>query len=146
MAAKQRVSFFMHKSENTEVILNADFSQLEQVLVNLLMNAIQAMPGGGKVDVSLSNEIVPTKQGDKQIRKKYLIMKIEDEGEGIRKENFNHIFTPFFTTKTLGTGTGLGLSIAHGIVEEHGGWIDTENNARHGACFSIYLPLQELER
>ena len=146
MAAKQQVSFFIHKSEDTEVILNADFSQLEQVLVNLLMNAIQAMPAGGKVDVSLSNEIVPTTLGEEQIIKKYLIIKIQDEGEGICKENFNHIFTPFFTTKTMGTGTGLGLSIAHGIIEEHGGWIDTENNARHGACFSIYLPLQELKR
>lgn len=140
MAAKQRVSFLMSKNEDAEVILTADFSQLQQVIVNLLMNAIQAMPDGGKVEVSLSNEIVAGTQGEQQIRKKYLIITIQDEGEGICKENFKHIFTPFFTTKTTGTGTGLGLSIAHGIVEENGGWIDTENTTPHGACFSIYLP------
>jgi two-component system NtrC family sensor kinase len=143
MASKQRVSFVLNKTEDSETILHADFSQLQQVLVNLLMNAIQAMPNGGKVDVNLTNEILTNAPGEDRIKNKCLKIKIEDEGEGICQENFKHIFTPFFTTKTIGTGTGLGLSIAHGIVEEHGGWIVTENNALSGACFTIYLPLKE---
>jgi len=146
MATKQRVSFFLNKEEDTEVKLSADFSQLQQVLVNLLMNAIQAMPGGGKVDVSLSNEIMPASLRENRIRNKYLKIRIQDEGEGICKENLEHIFTPFFTTKTLGTGTGLGLSIAHGIVEENGGWIDIESNVTNGACFTVYLLLKEQQK
>jgi two-component system NtrC family sensor kinase len=146
MATKQRVSFFLNKEEDTEVKLSANFSQLQQVLVNLLMNAIQAMPGGGKVDVSLSNEIMSASLSENRIRNKYLKIRIQDEGEGICKENLEHIFTPFFTTKTLGTGTGLGLSIAHGIVEENGGWIDIESNVTNGACFTVYLPLKEQQK
>lgn len=143
MAAKQQVSFFLNKKEDTDVILSGDFAQLQQVLVNLLMNAIQAMPDGGKVDVSLSNEMQTVSSGENRIKNKYLTIKIQDEGEGILKENMQHIFTPFFTTKTIGTGTGLGLSIAHGIVEENGGWIDIKNNVQSGACFTVYLPIKE---
>jgi two-component system NtrC family sensor kinase len=146
MASKQRVSFFLNKEKDTEVILHADFSQLQQVLVNLLMNAIQAMVDGGKVDVSLSNEIMSASLSENRVRNKYLKIRIQDEGEGICKENLEHIFTPFFTTKTLGTGTGLGLSIAHGIVEENGGWIDIESNVKNGACFTVYLLMKEQQK
>lgn len=138
MASKQRVSLTLNKEENTEALISADFSQLQQVMVNLLMNAIQAMPSGGKVEVSLSNE--------KRNNPKYLKIRIQDEGEGICEENIQRIFTPFFTTKTIGTGTGLGLSIAHGIVEEHGGWIDIESTIQNGACFIVYLPIEEHKR
>ncbi|BHH82471.1 sensor histidine kinase [Desulforhopalus sp. 52FAK] len=143
MAAKQRVSFSLNKKDDTKVILSGDFAQLQQVLVNLLMNAIQAMPDGGKVDVDLSNEIITGSTTDKHTKTSYLKIKIQDEGEGILKENIQHIFTPFFTTKTIGTGTGLGLSIAHGIIEENGGWINIENRVQRGACFTIYLPIKE---
>lgn len=143
MAAKQHVSFFLHKKEAAEVILRGDFAQLQQVLVNLFMNAIQAMPHGGKVDVSLSNEMLTTTPGEDRVKSKFLTIQIQDEGEGIQKENMQHIFTPFFTTKTLGTGTGLGLSIAHGIIEEHNGWINIENNVQSGACFTVYLPIKD---
>jgi two-component system NtrC family sensor kinase len=107
------------------------------------MNAIQAMPNGGKVDVSLSNEMISTSSHEERIKDKYLKLRIHDEGEGICKENLERIFTPFFTTKTIGTGTGLGLSIAHGIVEEHGGWIDIKSSVQNGACFTVYLPMKE---
>jgi len=143
MASKQRVSFFLNKEEDVDVQLSADFPQLQQVLVNLLMNAIQAMPNGGKVDVSLSNEMISTSSHEERIKNKYLKLRIHDEGEGICKENLDRIFTPFFTTKTIGTGTGLGLSIAHGIVEEHGGWIDIKSSVQNGACFTVYLPMKE---
>jgi len=144
MAAKQRVSFLLNKKSSAEVILHADFSQLQQVLVNLLINAIQAMPDGGEVEVSLSNEMLSLSSNEDLIKHKYLKIRIQDEGEGICKENIKHIFTPFFTTKTI--GTGLGLSIAHGIVEENGGWIDIEGNVKNGACFTVYLPVKEQKK
>lgn len=143
MASKQKVTFLLNKEESTKEVFNADFSQLQQVLVNLFVNAIQAMPEGGKVYVTLSNVLKSPLPASHQDRQEYMKIRIKDEGEGIRKENMEHIFTPFFTTKTLGTGTGLGLSIAHGIVEEHGGWIDIKNADDAGACFTIYLPMKE---
>ncbi len=143
MARKQRVSFFLHKEIDTEIQLKGDFAQLQQVLVNLLMNAIQAMPEGGAVNVRLSNEMIATTSQENRVRKKHLKIQIHDDGEGICKENLDQIFTPFFTTKNIGTGTGLGLSIAHGIIEQHNGWIDIESKISQGACFTIYLPMEE---
>lgn len=144
MAAKQHVSFALTKEEKAETELLVDGSQIQQVLVNLLMNSVQAMPEGGKIDVRLTNEEPDSNDVDGQPVSKFLKIRIVDEGEGICPENLEHIFTPFFTTKKVGTGTGLGLSIAHGIVEEHGGWIDVEGTAKVGACFSVYLPIKEL--
>ncbi|MDD2463069.1 MAG: ATP-binding protein [Desulfobulbus sp.] len=141
MANKQHVEFSLHVIPETCMVLDADGSQLQQVFVNLLMNSIQAMPRGGKVEVVVSNI------ADDQAREKHfssvLKLRFEDEGEGIAEKNMEHIFTPFFTTKSMGTGTGLGLSIAHGIIEEHGGWIDVERMPNGGACFSVYLPVKE---
>jgi signal transduction histidine kinase len=143
MAGKQHVHFSLKKTEDADVVLVADSVQIQQVLVNLLMNGIQAMPRGGKVEVSLSNEMLSPAQNENGKPEKYLKIRIHDEGEGICRENLENIFTPFFTTKTIGTGTGLGLSIAHGIVEEHGGWIDVESTVHQGACFTVYLPLRK---
>ncbi len=141
MADKQGVTFIIEREEETKTVLTTDFSGLQQVIVNLLINAIQAMPDGGKIEVLLSNEKITS--GRDNATRKYLKINIQDEGEGIREEHLSKLFTPFFTTKTIGTGTGLGLSIAHGIIEENNGWIDTESKLQDGACFSVYLPLQE---
>jgi two-component system, NtrC family, sensor kinase len=146
MAVKQHVNFSLIQEEGTEVIFRADFSQLQQVIVNLLMNSIQAMPKGGKVEVGLSNTMLTSSPHEDHSTKKYIKVRIHDEGEGIQEEDLEHILTPFFTTKAVGSGTGLGLSIAHGIVEEHGGWIDIESRVQNGACFSVYLPMQELKK
>lgn len=146
LASKQFVSFSLSRAEDAEVILSIDGAQIQQVLVNLLMNSIQAMPDGGKVYVTLSNEMYPIPQADGNDLHKFIKIRIVDEGEGICNEDLDHIFTPFFTTKTLGTGTGLGLSIAHGIVEEHGGWINVESTIHDGACFSVFLPMKELNK
>lgn len=143
MASKQNVSFLLNKDEATEVNISADFPQLQQVLVNLLLNAIQAMPDGGNVDVNITNEMVSTSSHGEHHQKNYLKLQILDEGEGISNEIIDRVFTPFFTTKTIGAGTGLGLSIAHGIIEEHGGWIDIESSVPNGACFTVYLPMKE---
>lgn len=146
MAVKQHVFFNMIQEEGTDVFFRADFSQLQQVIVNLLMNSIQAMPTGGKVEVSLSNTMLTNSPLQDNSPRKYIKIRIHDEGEGIHEEDLEHILTPFFTTKAVGSGTGLGLSIAHGIVEEHGGWIDIESRVQNGACFSVYLPMQELQK
>lgn len=143
MASKQHVHFSLHREEGSEVTLSVDSSQIQQVLVNLLMNSIQAMPNGGKVEVVLANETNSSTQNNEEKSGKYLKIRIADEGEGICKENLEEIFTPFFTTKKIGTGTGLGLSIAHGIIDQHGGWIDVESSVCNGACFTVYLPVQE---
>ena len=145
MSSRQHVCFALNKEEGAEVVLSVDGSQIQQVLINLLMNSVQAMPDGGTVSVSVTNELVSGPQAEDQTPQRFLKIGIVDEGEGICKEVLEHIFTPFFTTKTIGTGTGLGLSIAHGIVEEHGGWIDVESSVQNGACFSVYLPLKEKE-
>jgi two-component system NtrC family sensor kinase len=142
IAKKQHISFELNREEGAETTLNADFSQLQQVMVNLLMNAIQAMVDGGKVVVTLSNTFLPKTSGENRVKQKYLKISIQDEGAGICEADLDSIFTPFFTTKTVGTGTGLGLSIAHGIVEEHGGWIEVTRNTPKGACFTIFLPTE----
>ena len=118
-----------------------DPMQIQQVLTNLIMNGIQAMPSGGRLVVVLAVE--KTRRPDTEQRDKlYLAIRVRDEGEGIKKEDIKHLFEPFFTTKEIGKGTGLGLSIAFGIVEEHGGWIDVESEPGQGACFKIFLPVE----
>jgi len=105
-----------------------DSTQIEQVLVNLLLNAIQAMDGQGRVDVQLAST-----NGAVQVR-------VRDTGRGIAAEQLPNIFRPFFTTK--GQGTGLGLSLAKRIVEAHGGQIEVKSVLKQGTEFSITLPLK----
>jgi two-component system, NtrC family, sensor kinase len=145
MARKQHVHFSLHVEDDTEVIACIDCSRMQQVFVNLFMNSIQAMPQGGNVEVLVSNESGTASPREDSATDKFMKMRIRDEGEGIEQDHLDNIFTPFFTTKTIGTGTGLGLSIAHGIVEEHGGWIEVESKAHYGACFTVFLPMREEE-
>lgn len=125
-------------NENIEI----DKEQIQQVLTNLLTNAIQAMHDGGAIHVMLSREqeLATSRFGER--KGDYLCVKIKDEGEGIPSESLDKIFLPFFTTKRMGEGTGLGLSIANDIVREHGGWLDVESEPGKGSCFSIYLPME----
>lgn len=142
MANKSNVVFLMSNPEDVKSLVNCDGSQIQQVLINLIMNAVQAMPNGGKVHVILKSKNLPSIQLEDKCLQRFLNIQIIDEGEGIDTEHLAHIFTPFFTTKIIGTGTGLGLSIAHGIVEEHEGWIDVESDKHNGTCFSVYLPFR----
>lgn len=122
--------------------VSADVNQIEQVLTNLIMNSIQAMPGGGKIEVRLGKKRAAP-AGDRDAgERSYLCVKVRDEGVGIPQEALERIFEPFYTTKGSSQGTGLGLSIVHDIVQEHGGWIAAESEAGEGACFSIYLPME----
>jgi signal transduction histidine kinase len=107
----------------------ADPSQLNQVLVNLVVNAIQAMPGGGLLKIT-------TRALNDQVA-----MTVEDNGEGMPPRVLKRIFVPFFTTKDVHEGTGLGLSVVHGIVTAHGGTIDVESTPGRGSRFEVRLPL-----
>lgn len=131
------------EDDHDPLVTLADAGQLQQVLSNLLMNAMQAMPNGGAINVRLDHGEFrpPAITRDDVHLGDYARIDVKDEGTGISKDHLNHIFDPFFTTKEVGEGTGLGLSIAYGIVEDHGGWIDVESAVGQGSCFSVYLPL-----
>lgn len=147
-AKKQGVTFEPILPDSALPLIAVDEAQMQQVLINLIMNGIQAMPGGGRLRASIGLEQgvrppLPQKGGR---GKDCLVIVIADEGEGIRPENIRHVFEPFFTTRGMGQGTGLGLSIAYGIVQEHGGWLDVKSDPGAGASFSIYLPLEPDEK
>jgi len=103
--------------------------ELQQVFLNLFLNAIQAMPEGGTVRVTASAD------GDDAVR-----IDVSDEGTGIATEHLDEIFDPFFTTGKPGEGTGLGLSVSLGIMEKHGGSISVESEVGRGSTFSLRLP------
>lgn len=115
-------------------LVNADPDQMTQVLLNLILNAVQAMPDGGRLQVGLE-------QGNGQVR-----ITVSDTGHGVAKEHLTKIFDPFFTTKETGKGTGLGLTVVHGILREHGGTIEVESEPGRGTTFTITLPSGEVAR
>ena len=111
--------------------VQGDFNQIQQCVINLIFNAMDAMPDGGTLSLSSSFD-----------REKGLVeIKIADTGHGISKEDLPHIFDPFFTTKIEGKGLGLGLSTVYGIVDRHRGTITVESEPGKGSVFTIRLPL-----
>jgi len=144
IAAKNNVTIAFDRTTRLPSV-SLDAGQIQQVLTNLIINGIQAMPDGGELAITVNIEATAPPAGENAGVKKYLAICVKDEGQGIPEVNLPHIFEPFFTTKGVGKGTGLGLSIAYGIVEEHGGWIDVQSEPEQGACFTIYLPLEETE-
>jgi PAS domain S-box-containing protein len=125
--------------------IEADRGQIEQVLLNILINAADAMPSGGKLIIKTSNVNYETIKGRlyKAIPGRYVQLMISDTGTGMDKRTQERIFEPFFTTKEFGKGTGLGLASAYGIVKSHGGYIDVESTPNLGTTFFIYLPASE---
>ena len=119
-----------------------DPTQVHQVLMNLGTNAVQAMPSGGMLRVSLDAvrcEAARAATVGKVAPGDYIVLQVADNGTGIAPEILERIFDPFFTTKELGTGTGLGLSLVHGIVTELGGAVDVESAPGKGTAFTVYL-------
>ncbi len=117
-------------------LVAGDENKLEQVFINLIINAAQSMDGTGTLTLRTDFP------GDtKRVR-----IKCSDTGCGIHEEHLSRIFEPFFTTKEKGKGTGLGLSICHGIVEQHGGTITVESSMEHGTTFTTFLPVAEKDR
>ena len=122
--------------------VQADSSQLEQVFVNLILNALEAMPDGGKLSFCtelVSGDAVPG--GDDDQKKQFVLVTVADTGIGISKNLLPNIFEPFSTTKPIGEGTGLGLSSAQLIVHQHNGHINVQSVSGAGTKFSIYLPV-----
>jgi PAS domain S-box-containing protein len=121
-----------------------DATQVHQVLMNLATNAVQAMPGGGTLRVSLEVSRVDAARvpaiGVLTADSEYLVLRVADSGTGIAPDILERIFDPFFTTKEVGTGTGLGLSLVHGIVAELCGAIDVASTPGAGSTFTVYLP------
>jgi signal transduction histidine kinase len=113
------------------MLIHADVSKLNQVIINLIMNAADAMDGSGKITLYTYR--------DKPNKKVFL--EVKDTGEGIPRENLSKIFDPFFTTKEVGKSTGLGLSIVYGIIEEHGGRISVKETGAKGTTFIMEFPM-----
>ncbi len=128
--------------------VSADASQLEQVVMNLAVNARDAMPKGGRLTIeTLSVHVedpVPHRTGD-LAPARYAMLVVSDTGEGMDEETRHHIFEPFYTTKGEGRGTGLGLATVYGIVKQNGGHVAVESQPDQGATFRVYLPVTEAE-
>jgi len=122
--------------------IEADQGKIEQVLLNLYINAADAMPGGGRLilkTINISHEDMKGMQCDPKTEN-YVLLSVTDTGIGMEKKTMKRIFDLFFTTKEMGRGTGLGLASAYGIIKSHGGYIDVESEKGHGSTFKIYLP------
>jgi len=131
-----------------ELIVVADKAQIEHVLINLVTNAKDAMPEGGRLEISTSTtELTGQHSGAEEgrIAGRYAVMTITDTGMGMDQQTKERIFDPFFTTKDVGKGTGLGLSLVYGIINQHKGYIDVRSEPGRGTAFDILLPLSDIK-
>lgn len=122
------------------LLVRLDPGEAQQVLTNVALNAIQASPAGCRVRLSIDERRTRPPAAHGGPESEYICIAVEDQGEGIAREDLPHVFEPFFTTKGPGEGTGLGLAIAEGIVEDGGGWIEVESERGRGTRFSICVP------
>jgi len=124
--------------------VRADADQVQQVLLNLASNALDAMPDGGSLTLRAARAAVPPALSDPPgsgPRTGFVALSVIDTGTGIRVEHQGRVFDPFFTTKDVGQGTGLGLSVSYGIVRDHGGAIELDSRPGSGSRFTVYLPV-----
>ncbi|MBN1958174.1 MAG: response regulator [Desulfuromonadales bacterium] len=137
------------KQDMTDVTIHADFTQIQEALLNLCNNAAQAMDGGGDLNIELqtvtfSAEDLPV-QSDDCSGGLYAMLSVKDSGCGMDQETLNKIFDPFFTTKEVGQGTGMGLSTVKGIMDLHNGWLKVRSVPEKGSVFELYFPVVEQE-
>ncbi len=125
--------------------VNADPGQIEQVVLNLAVNARDAMPEGGEllIKVSCETRVIPDKPPSEDAFQHYGVLWVSDTGHGMDESVKDRLFEPFFTTKELGKGTGLGLSVVEGIVKQSGGFIELQSEPGQGTLFKVYLPALE---
>ncbi len=124
----------------------ADPNQLQQLILNLALNAQDAMPKGGRIEVSTGTIIAKSEEETTTTRPvRHAFLRVRDEGIGMDRVTQEHIFDPFFTTKRIGGGTGLGLATVYGIVQQHGGTIQVRSALGEGTEFEIQIPLREEE-
>jgi signal transduction histidine kinase/CheY-like chemotaxis protein len=141
---RKEIVIYRELAEDLSSVM-ADEAQIQQVLMNLFINAADAMPGGGDLFLKTMN-VTHEDIGDKPYKPKsgdYILLKVKDTGMGMDQKTMVRIFEPFFTTKELGRGSGLGLASAYGIIKGHGGYIDVESKKGQGATFNIYFPASE---
>lgn len=137
------------ETESGEYDVSADPTRLQQALMNLALNARDAMPEGGELQVSLTD--ISLRAGEappihSMAPGRYICLSVADNGEGIPPESLQRIFEPFYTTKDPGVGTGMGLAQVYGIVKQHGGDIEVDSRRGRGSRFTIYLPALEAAR
>jgi PAS domain S-box-containing protein len=128
--------------------VHADATQIGEVLMNLCLNARDALPGGGQIIIETQNAVMGKDAAPAVVeshRGEFVCLRVRDTGHGIPPEIRPRIFEPFFTTKKPGEGTGLGLSLVFGIVQQHRGWVECSSEVNVGTCFEIYLPRYLLE-
>jgi PAS domain S-box-containing protein len=148
MFGRTKKEIKMHEDYQKGVwTVDIDQGQIEQVLINLYVNAWQAMPGGGDIFLRTENIV----RADEYLQSldiragRYVKISVTDTGVGMDEETRRRIFEPFFTTKEMGRGTGLGLATVYGILKGHYGFIDVSSSPGHGSCFMLYLPASDHE-
>ena len=142
LAGRRNVTVAVQPTDSP-VFAQVDASQIQQVLTNVVVNAIQSMLKGGTVTISIRPSSARLPPGTEIAESERWEIAVNDEGEGMAPEVLPHVFEPFFTTKAVGEATGLGLSVAYGIVQEHGGFITVESQLGKGSRFAIHLPKGE---
>jgi signal transduction histidine kinase len=139
-AMAERAHVEITRTRSAQFVVSIELNKALQVLTNLVTNAIQAMPKGGRVELAASAEHIDQPPERRSAPGHYARIDVRDQGTGIDPDRISSIFEPFFTTKGAAQGTGLGLSVCDGIVREHGGWIAVTSSLGQGSCFSVYLP------
>jgi signal transduction histidine kinase/CheY-like chemotaxis protein len=126
-----------------ELWVDADLAMLEQAVMNLCLNARDAMPNGGTLTLEtslVSFDAMSSRVDPKSRPGQFVCLRVSDTGCGMNADVLKHLFEPFFTTKELGQGTGLGLASVYGAVQQHHGWLNVESRPEHGTTFRVYLP------
>lgn len=132
------------RGENDGLMVNADPGMIEQVILNLSLNARDAMPNGGRLSLSLTRTSIQTVAPAMNLDAypgEFACLMVQDTGTGMDEATRERIFDPFFTTKGVGKGTGLGLATVYGIVRQHEGWLQVESTPEVGSTFRVFLPL-----
>lgn len=136
-----RLNLTIRKGDS-DLWIKGDSALIQQMLLNLVINARDAMPNGGNLDISIDTASPADGQTapPKTVAGEYVRLTVADTGQGIPKELASRVFEPFFTTKPRGRGTGLGLAMVHGLVRRHGGWVTFDSEVGRGSSFHLFLP------
>jgi signal transduction histidine kinase/CheY-like chemotaxis protein len=139
---KENIELVVILEPNLDLV-NADPGQIEQVILNLVVNARDALPNGGKLTIQTHNVQMENDSGQAEsdiLPNRFVLLKVTDTGTGMDHDTQARIFEPFFTTKAVGKGTGLGLATVYGIVKQNNGRIEVQSKLGHGSSFKVYLP------
>lgn len=142
-------SVALHFQPHCKAMLLADKTQLHQILVNLINNAVDAMDGEGNIlietSIALPQDILPNSSNPSSPTSAWVKIQIKDTGQGMSQSTLERIYEPFFTTKEVGKGTGLGLSIVHSLIEQHQGQIQVNSQLGKGTCFTLLFKAQSIQ-